>query len=116
MRDAKVTDLKSDTIPVLLAHLPVHELNRWFPVQMRRIPNPYEEPEPCRAALFQLDGAPCCLLSYLEFSRELMLRIPENASAKQFLGALFREVPQLRERVVWMRKQVRSRNAARRRS
>lgn len=115
MRDAKVSDLKSGTIPVLIARVPERELTEWFPVRMRKIPNPTEVPEPCRAALVQLDGGQCCLLSYGEISRELRLWLPETANLRKFMGALFKEVPQLRERILWQRKHVRPRDAGWRR-
>jgi hypothetical protein len=109
MRDAKVAELKTHTRPVLTARLSARELATVFPVEMHPIKNPFELYEPCRAALVQLDGGQYCLLWYAEISRQLMLRIPSNTNASEFLGALFREVPLMRERLLWLRKDARPR-------
>jgi hypothetical protein len=104
MRDAKVTDLKVRTLPLLTARLTRRELAAGFPVQLHPIDNPFELPEPCEAAVIQLDAGQYGLLTYVEVCQQLMLRVPVNANAPEFLSALFREVPLLRERLIWLRK------------
>jgi hypothetical protein len=101
MRDAKVTDLKIRTLPVLTARLTARELAKWFPVELHPIPNPYELPEPCRAAIVLLECGHPFLMCWFESSRELMLRIPVTADPSAFLSALFSEIGMPKTRILW---------------
>ena len=107
MRAAKPNELKTHALPVLTARISESELAKWFPVSFQHIDDPQEAPEPSKAALIKLDDGDYFVLYYGETSNQLTLRIPESTDASAFLGALLREVPLPRTRIIWRREDAR---------
>jgi hypothetical protein len=103
MREAKLSELKTRTLPVLTALVLRRELAEWFPVQMHPIAQPFERPEAGRAALVQLDAGHYVALCWGETSNMLMLRIPANVDATEFVSTFLQEVPLPQDRIRWCR-------------
>lgn len=90
-----------------MAEITDAEFSDWFRIPVHHITDPQEAVEPSRAALVQLNNGDYFFFYFGERSKRLTVRIPDATDATTFTRAFLQEVPIARERIVWLRDDVR---------
>lgn len=102
MRLARPEDVTEAATPLLTAGVTRDELQAWFPVEFRRVDDPWQAAEPSEVALVRLDSGLCLVLWWGELSQQLKVEVPVSEDADAATEAFFRETAVPRSRVLWM--------------
>jgi hypothetical protein len=112
MRRAKPDELNEDAKPIALLQLSEDRLRELFPVEFSQV-DPLAAAEPSIGSLVQLDSGSYAVVMYGKSSGETEVSMPVSAPLARYWAAFLREVPLIKNEIVWTSAKIAPRAAAR---